>query len=152
MTRRELTDAVFGLLIVAMLAVVLVAAGGAVAAEADDDCVLQNRTVVVDLRDDYHRPVLRHVWSAIRRGEVESLHIDRAGADARRRAALRGVPAREGFDRDEYPVALSREGGKGADVRYVQSSVNRSAGATMGAQLEGFCDGQSFRFERRPRR
>ena len=35
---------------------------------------------------------------------------------------LRGIPTRRGFDRDEYPPALSDEGGRGAHVRYVKSS------------------------------
>jgi len=30
---------------------------------------------------------------------------------------LRGIPTKKGFDRDEYPPAMSDEGGKGADVR-----------------------------------
>ena len=62
-------------------------------------------------------------------------HIDRAGADENRRQALQGIPTRSGYDRDEYPPAVAREGGKGADVRYVRSSENRSAGAYMGNKL-----------------
>ena len=46
--------------------------------------------------------------------------------------ALQGIPTRSGFDRDEYPPAVAREGGKGAHVRYVRSSENRSAGPTWG--------------------
>lgn len=45
---------------------------------------------------------------------------------------------------DEYPPAVSREGGAGADVRLVRSSENRSAGAAMGGRLRPFCDGQAF--------
>lgn len=145
--RRDVTDALFALLIVLLLAAVLLAAGTAVAADRED-CRLQKRSVVIDLRDDYHRPVLRHVWAAIRAGEVARLHVARDGVDGRRRDALRGIPTKPGYDRDEYPPAVSREGGEGTHVRYIRSSVNRSAGATMGDQLEGFCSGQSFRFER----
>jgi hypothetical protein len=72
------------------------------------------------------------------------LHIDRAGAEANREESLRGVPTRPGFDRDEYPPTVAREGGGGADIRYVRSSENRSAGAYMGGRLRGWCDGQRF--------
>lgn len=61
--------------------------------------------------------------------------IDRAGADANRRASLRGVPTRTGFDRDEYPPAMFKEGGEGASVKYVPPSDNRGAGSSMGHQI-----------------
>jgi hypothetical protein len=73
------------------------------------------------------------------------LHIDRAGADENRRQSLQGIPTRKGFDRDEYPPAVAREGGKGADVRYVRSGENRSAGSYMGNALGSYCSKQRFR-------
>ncbi len=86
-----------------------------------------------------------HVIDAVASGEPGILHIDRAGADANREASLRGIPTRAGYDRDEYPPAVSREGGSGADVRYVPSSDNRGAGTVMGERLSPYCDGQRFR-------
>jgi hypothetical protein len=86
-----------------------------------------------------------HVVDAIAAGEPGILHLDRAGADANRDASLRGIPTRAGYDRDEYPPAVSREGGRGADVRYVPSSDNRGAGTVMGERLSPYCDGQRFR-------
>jgi hypothetical protein len=50
-----------------------------------------------------------------------------------------------GFDRDEYPVAMSREGGKGAHVAYVPSAENRRAGTYMGGKLRPYCSGPRFR-------
>jgi hypothetical protein len=41
--------------------------------------------------------------------------------------------------------AMAREGGKGAHVRYVRSSENRSAGSFMGNKLEDYCSRQRFR-------
>ena len=38
-----------------------------------------------------------------------------------------------GFDRDEFPYATTKEGGKGAAVNYVPSSENRSHGANLGS-------------------
>jgi Deoxyribonuclease NucA/NucB len=61
---------------------------------------------------------------------------------------LRGIPTKEGFDRDEYPPAIADEGGKGASVRYIKSVENRSADGLMGRQLARYCDQQSFVFER----
>jgi Deoxyribonuclease NucA/NucB len=49
------------------------------------------------------------------------------------------------MDPDEYPPAVAREGGEGASVWYVESGENRSAGAAMGARLEPWCNGRSFR-------
>jgi hypothetical protein len=86
-----------------------------------------------------------HILDAIAAGEPQILHVDRAGADANREQSLRGIPTRPGYDRDEYPPAVSREGGAGADVRYVPSSDNRGAGTVMGERLHAYCDGQRFR-------
>jgi type IV secretory pathway VirD2 relaxase len=47
--------------------------------------------------------VRRHFRGALRRGWPRRLVVNRRGADARRDRALRDIPTREGFDRDEYP-------------------------------------------------
>jgi hypothetical protein len=57
------------------------------------------------------------------------------------------VKTAPGKDRDEYPPALSVEGGAGADVKLITSGDNRSAGSTMKAQLAPFCEGQAFIIE-----
>lgn len=114
-------------------------------------CTRTDALVVVDLGNRKHRHILDHVWDAWRQGQPKRLHIARNEADDNRDASLKGIPTKPGFDRDEYPPAMSDEGGAGASVRYVGSSENRSAGAVMGNQLSDFCNGQRFRFERRPR-
>jgi hypothetical protein len=43
---------------------------------------------------------------------------------------------------------MSDEGGTGADVRYVLSAENRSAGSVMRRQLAPYCNEQRFIFER----
>ena len=101
--------------------------------------------------------VRRHFRGALRRGWPRRLVVNRRGADARRERALRDIPTREGFDRDEYPPAVGRGRGRGlergrnprgwkADVRYVPSSENRSHGARLGDRLERFCNGTRFRY------
>jgi hypothetical protein len=95
-----------------------------------------------------HRHIIDHALDARRKGKPRVLHIRRYEADANRRASLRGIPTKKGFDRDEYPPAMSDEGGKGASVRYVGSSENRSAGSVMGSQLRRYCNEQRFIIER----
>jgi hypothetical protein len=101
--------------------------------------------------------VRRHFRGALRRGWPRRLVLNRRGADERRERLLRDIPPREGFDRDEYPPAVGRGRGPGlergrnprgwkADVRYVPSSENRSHGASLGNQLEPFCNGTRFRY------
>ena len=101
--------------------------------------------------------VRRHFRGALRRSWPRRLVLNRRGADARRNRLLRDIPTREGFDRDEYPPAVGRGRGPGlergrnprgwkADVRYVPSSENRSHGASLGNQLEPFCNGTRFRY------
>lgn len=138
-----------------------------VAATPSPGCITRKRIVIVHLDNRTQAQVLRHAWAAVAHGEPEILHIDRPETDANRRASLRGVPLwsqlteaqrerldpespQEPHDRDEFPPAVSDEGGRGADVRYVRAYQNRSAGASMGEQLAPFCDGQVFRFERKP--
>ncbi len=94
------------------------------------------------------RPTTSSTPSA--REEAALLHIDRPGADQNSEESLRGIPTRPGYDRDEYPPAVSSEGEYGADVRYVPSSDNRGAGASMGDQLEGWCEDQAFRIQTVP--
>jgi hypothetical protein len=114
-------------------------------------CHIARRLVRVRFDDDRWPHIADHIRDAQRlrsRGRLRFrrvLHIDRAGADENRRQSLQGIPTRKGFDRDEYPPAVAREGGKGADVRYVRSGENRSAGSYMGNELGSYCSKQRFR-------
>jgi hypothetical protein len=105
--------------------------------------------------------IRRHYRGALRRGWPKVMVINRPGADARRDRLLRGVPTRDGFDRDEYPAAVGRGRPNGssrglvrgrnprgwmADVAYVPSSENRSHGSSLGAKLSPFCNGTRFRY------
>ncbi|WP_053226366.1 excalibur calcium-binding domain-containing protein [Solirubrobacter soli] len=108
-------------------------------------CTRQKRAVVVSLTKYPH--IADHVRDAIGIGLPVILHIDRGHADEHRAASTDDLPAKRGYDRDEYPPAMSREGGERADVRYVKSSENRAAGASMGGQLRRYCNGQAFRLK-----
>ena len=110
-------------------------------------CQTTPLAVVVNLDDQKNDGTIAHARRAVTSGEPRVLHIARSLFKAHRAASLRGIPTKHGFDRDEYPPAFSLEGGAGADVDYVESSDNRSAGSRMGKQLQPYCDGQGFILE-----
>jgi hypothetical protein len=115
-------------------------------------CRRARHVVVVRISARHYPYTADHIIDAIAAGEARILHLDRTGADANREQSLHGIPTREGYDRDEYPPAVSREGGAGADVRYVPSADNRGAGSVMGQRLQRYCDGQRFRLRATRRR
>jgi hypothetical protein len=127
--------------------------GGGDPPKADDPsgCRRVGRVVRVRFDDDRWPNIADHMRDAQRlrkRGRLRFprvFHIDRAGADQNREQSLAGIPTKKGYDRDEYPPAVAREGGKGAHVRYVRSGENRSAGSFMGNKLESYCSRQRFR-------
>lgn len=106
------------------------------------------RHVFVDLNDDRHANVIDHAFDARRAGQPRVLHIRREERWANRKAALRGIRTRKGYDRDEYPPPIADEGGGGADVRYVRRKEHRSADRQIARQLEPYCNGQTFVIER----
>ena len=87
-----------------------------------------------------------HVRDAQAAHKSRTCTIDRPGADENRDESLAGIPTRKGYDRDEYPPAMCKEGGLHADVRYVPSSENRSAGAWMGSALSDYPNGTVILF------
>lgn len=90
-----------------------------------------------------------HIDAAQRQGQPTVLHIDRGGA-AHRRAASTGSVDRHRkpaphYERDEYPPAFVREGGRNANVRYIDRHDNRGAGSIMRAQTQHLPDGARIR-------
>ena len=78
-------------------------------------------------------------------GYPKRLVIWRKGAARRRDRLLAGIPTKPGYDRDEAPAAVLRKKVQ-ADVRYVPSGENRSAGSSLGRQISGFCNGVHVRY------
>ncbi len=120
-----------------------VLAGGATAQA--DACLRQHNSVYVDLDMSRYPETTGHWIDAIDAGEAALLHIDRENADLHRDQSLANFPPRSGYDRDEYPPAMSEEGGYGASVRYIDPADNRGAGSVMGNALEDWCEEQPFR-------
>ncbi|WP_438712368.1 DUF6531 domain-containing protein [Aquimarina muelleri] len=81
----------------------------------------------------------------IANGKVHT--IMRSMAKSNRKASLKGIPTKKGFDRDEVPMAMFKEGGAGASVRYINPSDNRGAGSAIGAALKDYPDGTKVLFK-----
>lgn len=88
----------------------------------------------------------KHIQDAIKAGHSDTCTINREGAKANRALSLKGVPTKQGFDRDEWPMAMCAEGGKGADIEWVPLSDNRGAGSWVGGKLRDLPDGTKVRF------
>jgi len=102
--------------------------------------------VTLEFPGDRYPETAAHIKAAIAKGESSVCTIDRDGADANRDDALSGIPTKDGYDRDEWPMAMCEEGGEGADVAYVESSDNRGSGAWVGNALEDYPDGTRVLF------
>lgn len=70
--------------------------------------------------------------------------VDRKGRDARRKENLEGVEIIPGKDRDEFPPAVIKTGGK-VSVKHITSSDNRGAGASIGQQIRNLPDNTRVR-------
>jgi hypothetical protein len=100
-----------------------------------------------------------HFEVARRQGAPRRYTIARGRADENRDAWEPFVPAGvdadgdgEEDDRDEVPMAFTREGGRKAPngrsashIAYVDASDNRGAGSYIGGRLRRYCNGQRFR-------
>jgi len=101
---------------------------------------------VLEFPADQYPQVAAHIASAILGGKSSICTIDRNGAEQRREASLAGIPTRDGYDRDEWPMAMCKEGGAGASVVYIDPSENRAAGSWVGNALEKYQDGTRVKF------
>ncbi|OEH94080.1 copper amine oxidase N-terminal domain-containing protein [Bacillus solimangrovi] len=82
-----------------------------------------------------------HINRAIEQGITPICTIDRAGAKENREKSLRGVPEKDGFDIDVYPMAICAEGGEGASVSYISPSDSQGAYSYISNLLEDDEDG-----------
>lgn len=101
--------------------------------------------VLIFPSDKYPETAL-HIYGAIEQGYSDVCTIDRDGADDNRKESLKGIPTMEGFDRDEWPMAMCKEGGKGASVAYISASDNRGAGSWVGNELSQYENGERILF------
>ncbi|HDR6277832.1 TPA: sporulation protein [Bacillus cereus] len=88
----------------------------------------QDIAQVIEFPSNKYPETAAHIKDAIASGKTDICTIDRGGAAERRKQSLANVPTKKGYDRDEYPMDLCREGGKGADIRHIKPADNRGAG------------------------
>ena len=95
---------------------------------------------------DRYPETAKHIEEAIEEGQSSICTIDRKNSDEQRDRSLHGIPTKRGYDRDEWPMAMCKEGGKGASVKYVRPSDNRGAGSWVSHQLSYDPDGTKIQF------
>jgi hypothetical protein len=90
-----------------------------------------------------------HIENAISNGQPSVLTKDNdpVRKALRRQAALQNYPEMPGYHRDEYPLAMTLEGGVGADIAYISPADNVGAGASIGNQLRPYPNGTQFIIE-----
>lgn len=101
----------------------------------------QDIAQVIDFPSNKYPETAAHIKDAIANGKTDICTIDRDGAAERRKQSLANVPTKKGYDRDEYPMAMCLEGGKGASVRHIKPADNRGAGSYIGNKVEKLQDG-----------
>jgi hypothetical protein len=94
-----------------------------------------------------HPQAAKHIQDAQRAGHPKVLTVERSATKANRAASMKGVKTKPGKDRDEYPPAMFKEGGKGASVRHIDPKDNRGAGSCIGAQCRKLKDGDKVRIK-----
>lgn len=86
----------------------------------------------------------QHIQDAIKNGHPDILTISRLKATERRAESLK---IEKGLDRDEWPMAMFKEGGQGASIRHISPSDNRGAGAAIMQALKGYDGKMKILFE-----
>ncbi|GGA58956.1 hypothetical protein GCM10007416_35150 [Kroppenstedtia guangzhouensis] len=106
----------------------------------------QEYDVILEFPADRYPETAAHIQGAIKKGHSEVCTIDRDGADQNREESLQGIPTKEGYDRDEWPMAFCSEGGKGAHIAYIDPADNRGAGSWVSHQTRDYPDGTRIKF------
>ena len=102
--------------------------------------------VILEFPADRYPETAAHIQDAIKKGHSEICTLDRDGAEENREESLKGIPTKEGYDRDEWPMAFCAEGGKGAHIAYIDPSDNRGAGSWISHEVEKYPDGTRVKF------
>ncbi|OBZ17901.1 DNA-entry nuclease [Bacillus sp. FJAT-26390] len=136
-------------LLTALLTLSLILSGcGALSVNLEPNAAKNDLNVdaTIHLPTDRYPETVAHIAAAIKAGASAICTIDRNGADANRDASLNGIATKKGFDRDEWPMAMCKEGGNGAHIAYVSPKDNRGAGSWIGNQLAELKDGTRVLF------
>jgi Deoxyribonuclease NucA/NucB len=107
----------------------------------------KSKVTTVEISKSKYPESAKHITDAQEAGHPKVVTIDRGGAKANRKASLKGIATKKGKDRDEYPPAMFKDGGKGASVRHIDPSDNRGSGSCIGAQCRGLKDGTKVKLK-----
>ncbi|RHF65836.1 Rhs family protein, partial [Bacteroides stercoris] len=107
----------------------------------------QSYKFVLQISKSEYPETTRHIQNAIKKGHPDVVTISRKGATDRRKEAIANTKTKKGRDRDEWPMAMFKEGGSGADIEYILPSDNRGAGSSIRAALSGCNDGDTIKIE-----
>lgn len=119
--------------------------GGAVASSC------HGKVAKVYLPELRYPGIVAHIRYSWAHGYPKTLRIHREGAKQRRDRLLgwwgrrHPQPKGDGMDLDEAPAAVLRDSWR-ADVRPIPAHENRSAGASLGAQIAGVPNGTCVRY------
>ena len=97
--------------------------------------------IVLVLTHKEYKQTFGHIKDVIFSENRDIFTIDRTSASLNRAASLKGIPTLKGYDRDEFPMAMFKEGGKGASIRYIDPGDNRGAGSSIANALKPFPNG-----------
>ncbi|WP_336183851.1 DNA-entry nuclease [Bacillus sp. 205(2023)] len=133
-----------------LLVIVVIAAVGLIKGDFFSDDQKTSQTEEYDetlaFPSERYPETANHIKDAISEGHSDVCTIDRDGAEERREQSLKDVPSKTGYDRDEWPMAMCKEGGEGASVEYISPADNRGAGSWVGHQLTDYPDGTKVLF------
>ncbi len=104
-------------------------------------------TIYLTIPADRYPEAAQHAHDAIEAGHSPTCTVDRGKSTQRREQSLATTPVRSGFDRDEFPMAMCKEGGKGADIRYIDPHDNRGAGAWVAHKVKDYPNGTKIIFQ-----
>ncbi|WP_339271756.1 NucA/NucB deoxyribonuclease domain-containing protein [Paenibacillus sp. FSL R5-0470] len=137
-------------LLTSLIIIVLLALGGYWYEQNGDPSTTSSTSdsevVQLIFPSDRYPETAKHIQDAIAKGESATCTINREQAEDNRKESLKGIPTKKGYDRDEWPMAMCNEGGKGADIEYITPKDNRGAGSWVGNQLEDYADGTRVEF------
>lgn len=109
--------------------------------------LVHNADYEIELSRSRYPESAKHIEESIAEGQPEELTLDRKMAKPNRNASLKGTDTVPGMDRDEYPFAMTREGGAGANIKHIPISDNRGAGSYLRWQLDKIPDGKTFKIK-----
>lgn len=77
----------------------------------------------LDVDSSVYPQTAGHIQDAINSGHPFIVTIDRSHAKSNRAKSLKGFKTQPKLDRDEWPMAMFKEGGDGASVRLTRQTI-----------------------------